>query len=284
MTGPATQIDSLAQLFTGLLLLGFVIAGMVVLIIGYRYYHRRPLHHPKIDGPLLRRPWQGGDVLLIILFYIVINVGTYQLYNLIGFPEDDPESRMASQLAATIVLQTAGLAFILWLAIRHRGGWRKAFGNERARSLPPLWLATVIYLAIWPVQLLATPLYHWILRMLDVSIDIQESLVILKTTDSPAVLAMLGVMALIIAPITEELFFRGILLPVFRRRMGGWPAILLSSLVFALIHFHLPSIAGLFIVSIACCLAALWGKSVVPAIWVHALFNIFNTLLVLAWH
>ncbi len=283
VTVPDVEIHSTAQVITGLILIGFVIAGTAALFHGRRYYRRRPLNHPEVDGPLVRRPWQGIDVLLIMLFYIVTHVGAYRLYSLVEPVVDDPESSMAVQLSLAAALQLGGLAFILWLAIRHRGGWRKAFGRERGRPLSPLWLAAVIYLAIWPVQLVATPLYHGLLRMLKISVDMQESLIILTTTDSPIVLAALLFMALIVAPVAEELFFRGILLPVFRRRLGIWPAVILSSLVFALIHFHIPSFTGLFIVAIACSLAALWGKSVVPAIWLHALFNTVNTLLVLTW-
>jgi membrane protease YdiL (CAAX protease family) len=44
--------------------------------------------------------------------------------------------------------------------------------------------------------------------------------------------------SVLVAPIVEELFFRGYLLNLWRARWGTWVAILLSSLVFGLFHFE----------------------------------------------
>ena len=283
MTGPELEVPSIPQIVISLILLGFLISGTIVLVMGRRYYRNRPLHHPEVDHPLRMRPWQGRDILLIILFYIAIHALLPALLSPAGFMDDDPQPLRPGVLWLNIALQIAGLAFILWLAASRHGGWRTAFGAQSEQALPPLRLAAIIYLALWPVQAIATPLYHGLLRLLDVTIDLQEPLYMLMESDSAAVIAGLLFLALVLAPVVEELFFRGILLPVFRRRLGIWPAIIISSLIFALIHFHIPSFAGLFIVSVACCLAAIWGRSVAPAIWLHAVFNAINTLLVLTW-
>ena len=47
-------------------------------------------------------------------------------------------------------------------------------------------------------------------------------------------------MAVIVAPVAEEMIFRGYFYGVIRRYGGRIPAILISSLLFAAIHVHLP--------------------------------------------
>lgn len=59
-------------------------------------------------------------------------------------------------------------------------------------------------------------------------------------------LALLG----IVAPICEEIFFRGILQSSLERRIGAWPAIIITAVLFALLHStsfypHLLLVLGL---------------------------------------
>lgn len=43
-------------------------------------------------------------------------------------------------------------------------------------------------------------------------------------------------MAVVFAPVAEELFFRGMLYPAFAKRLGVWSAIVVTALLFALLH------------------------------------------------
>jgi membrane protease YdiL (CAAX protease family) len=49
-----------------------------------------------------------------------------------------------------------------------------------------------------------------------------------------------------------------------------------SSLIFAVIHLHVPAIAPLFIVALACALAYMYTRSLVVPIVMHASFNALN--------
>lgn len=49
------------------------------------------------------------------------------------------------------------------------------------------------------------------------------------------------VLTLLVAPLLEELLFRGLLYPLLRGVFGRWPAIVADALLFALAHGHLPS-------------------------------------------
>ena len=49
--------------------------------------------------------------------------------------------------------------------------------------------------------------------------------------------AFLVLLAVVIAPISEELFFRGVLFRTVRDRHGFWPAALASAIPFGLVHY-----------------------------------------------
>jgi len=54
--------------------------------------------------------------------------------------------------------------------------------------------------------------------------------------DTTASLSLVGVSAVALAPVCEELAFRGFLQPLLQQSLGHWPAILLTALPFALMH------------------------------------------------
>lgn len=64
--------------------------------------------------------------------------------------------------------------------------------------------------------------------------------------------AVVGLGAGILAPIAEEFYFRGLLQGWLRQRMGGFGAVLISSLLFGLAHFDSPGVAmSAFIMGLA---------------------------------
>jgi membrane protease YdiL (CAAX protease family) len=88
------------------------------------------------------------------------------------------------------------------------------------------------------------------------------------------------VFAIVIAPIVEEGFFRGILLPLCSRQWGALAGILVSSLIFALLHSHLGTFAALFSLSVGLSLAYAYTRTIAVPILLHIFFNAFNLLLV----
>ena len=80
-------------------------------------------------------------------------------------------------------------------------------------------------------------------------------------------------MAVIVAPVAEEIVFRGYIYGVIRRYGGRFPALLTSSLLFAAIHVHLPSMLGLGILAIILCLLYERTGSLWAPITMHACFN-----------
>lgn len=95
-------------------------------------------------------------------------------------------------------------------------------------------------------------------------------------------LAVLAV-AVVAAPVTEELIFRGCLYGMARARWGRPAGILLTSLVFAAIHGHAPSFAGLTILAVGLALVYERCGSLWAPILLHAGFNALTIVLAIFW-
>jgi membrane protease YdiL (CAAX protease family) len=76
----------------------------------------------------------------------------------------------------------------------------------------------------------------------------------------------------VLAPFTEELVFRGILLNLWRRRWGAGRAVLFSSIAFGTFHFQyavFATVAGIFLALVYLKYRSLW-----PGTLLHSLYNL----------
>ena len=92
---------------------------------------------------------------------------------------------------------------------------------------------------------------------------------------NPVYLSLLFITIVIIAPITEELAFRGLILDYLNHNYGKWPAIIVSSILFGVIHIIPAAIVvatfgGLLYGWLRIKTDSLW-----PGILCHSLWNSF---------
>ena len=79
--------------------------------------------------------------------------------------------------------------------------------------------------------------------------------------------------ALLIAPIVEETLFRGILYPILRRRVGAWIAMVISTLLFALLHGNLVQAVAVIPLGLLLAVVAERTHRVWPCVVVHMSHN-----------
>ena len=75
------------------------------------------------------------------------------------------------------------------------------------------------------------------------------------------------------APISEDILFRGYLFGKLRKYAPLWLSVLLTSLLFVLVHFQLNVSIDVFALSIVLCLLRVYTKSLWASILLHALKN-----------
>ncbi len=102
---------------------------------------------------------------------------------------------------------------------------------------------------------------------------VQDTVRLLQKETDPAILGLMALAAVIIAPLCEEIVFRGYLYPVMKRFSGPWIAAICSGLIFAAAHGSLAALLPLAIFGFV--LAVLYEKT--GSIWapmaVHFCFN-----------
>jgi membrane protease YdiL (CAAX protease family) len=77
----------------------------------------------------------------------------------------------------------------------------------------------------------------------------------------------------VVAPVVEELFFRGLVLRSLERRVGTAWAVVGSAVAFGLAHFELLQLPALVGVGVVCGVLAVRTGRLGPGIFVHAAFN-----------
>ncbi|HEU5115384.1 MAG TPA: CPBP family intramembrane glutamic endopeptidase, partial [Isosphaeraceae bacterium] len=257
-------------------------------------------------------PWGAGSLGAVVLVYLAIQSGSY-----LGFLEfrarglvpgpalaTDEPLRASDQLVLMTGINIQALILIPWLLYFLCGARPRDFGLENRQQvfrdaqtgfLAFLLATPVIYLAFFLAQLLWSPENHFIFESLKQGLD-------------PLLAVLAIVSAVVTAPASEELFFRGLLLgwlvragsqprgarpPLTEdqerfsqsdrsRRLSAWVANVLTSLVFASLHAaQWPAPVPLFVLSLV--LGWLYlrsGRLVAP--WaLHTAFNALSTICML---
>jgi len=192
-------------------------------------------------------------------------------------PLFDEHQKPLLQLISTLIIYGGTLGAIV-LINRMRGGtWASAYGmgHQQQRTLV---LAPVLYLTFIPVFLVISGAYHLLLEQIfGLELEMQDAAKLILQESSWMKLAFI-LLAVAGAPLYEEILFRGLLFPFLAQRTGTPVAILLVSLLFALLHFHLASFVPLGLLSAVLCLVYWRTGSLWPCIGLHAIFNAVSIL------
>jgi membrane protease YdiL (CAAX protease family) len=202
------------------------------------------------------------------------------------------EPRALSEEAEAIyVLITTGLVSLIALFIvlaivdRHFVRTFRGFGLK-FRTLRRDFLKGALRLAfVYPVILIMLGIIvligqhfygpHW-------EIEKHEELEVLsKFSDWPFRILVIF-MTVVVAPIFEEMLFRGLIQTMFRNYVGPWIAICGTAILFAAAHANVEHMPALFCLAVALGYAYERSGSIFQSMSMHALFNgiaIFLTIL-----
>lgn len=224
------------------------------------------------------QPWGVRPWLLPLLTLIVIVV----VANVIGvaaFGSQHGPARTWGGIAVTFLAELALLVLLLLIGepiARRGGGWRRTFGLSWPRRTDWLpWLIGIGFLIVGRlvVGLLAAIFSH--------GSALAQANNVRLAHPSLAEVLVLAVPLVILAPVTEELMFRGMILRTFLRRMPFWPAAVLSTLLFGLAHtYEVATFAGAATLAasvgvlgmVNCFLVRITGR-LTPGMMLHATAN-----------
>ncbi|MGP1664410.1 MAG: lysostaphin resistance A-like protein [Rhodanobacter sp.] len=222
---------------------------------------------------------------------IAIAVGFWLgLRNGLNHTSDDLTQQIVATLAqpdmqaAAVMLSVCGAAVpMLWLTRRK---WRQLWRMPQAPGFgfvapTRAWF----YLAAIAVGLGSALIGGWLSEWLAHGQEISQDVKELGTNASPAVSVALALIVVTLGPLVEELLFRGVLLSALLRHLGTLWAVLVCSLLFALIHlpglnFLWYAVPNLFLLALALAWLRLHSRSIWPSVLAHSTNNL---LAVSAW-
>src|SRR5262249_29863760 len=145
----------------------------------------------------------------------------------------------------------------------------KSFGSAMIRGV-------ILLLALLPLVWFVAGTSEVICEKLRLPVEPQDMAQLFLGSNSLSTRVAIAVMAIVAAPLFEELFFRGLTYPPLKQKLGVVPAVLLTSLAFAGIHFHALSFLPLTALAIGFTLAyEVTGNLAVPVV-IHSLFNLMT--------
>ena len=167
-------------------------------------------------------------------------------------------------LALFIVFVVAGFLKLRGIDIDSLGGFSRT-SLKRALST-----AVVLLLAAAPLILFAEALTQ---NAFGSGSSRQEIVDLFNSSRTIEQRVMIIVLAVVVAPISEEFIFRFFIYGVVRRYFGIAIGLVFNALLFAAAHNHLPSAVPLFVLGSCFTLAYEWSGSILVCMAMHALFN-----------
>ena len=165
------------------------------------------------------------------------------------------------------------VAAILALLIARGVSLPVIFGLKRVGLLRAIGTAAGLVLLLLPLFMLVTAIAY---QFLDGHAEPQELVKVYQhaaKTGKSDIIWQVFVAAVVIAPITEELLFRGYFYAVLKRVAGPVPAALGISLLFGAVHNNALGLPGLTILALGLTLAYEWSGSILVPMFMHACFN-----------
>lgn len=286
----ATVLAPLAGLL-GLFFLGGLVADLWLLINLRRFRSKWREQTERLRA----RPWTWQDAAMLTLAALVLSQIAILLTGLqaqVLGQGTDPSGQGTDPSAMTLLLHTswvpAGLLGLIFSLLRARGiSWGQAFGMEgqslRSSLRDALLPAALALFSLFPPLVACTLTAQFVLSKLGVAVESQEAVKFLTDSANPLGLRIyLGVAAVGIAPLIEEICFRGIILPAVSSHSRPWLAIMSVSIVFATIHFNAASFAPLLCLAASLSLSYIYSGTIITSVLIHATFNFMSILVLIA--
>jgi membrane protease YdiL (CAAX protease family) len=178
-----------------------------------------------------------------------------------------------------MVLIVMGQAVLL---LENRRTAQEQFGLDRLTGAQLVKWSILICGAVIVVIAPVMQLFQLTFDALHLAHPEQESVEVFRQVKGASRIIDFLIQAVLIAPIIEELFFRGFLLTYLKTHLTTWAAILLSAAIFALAHQNLDSVLPLWVLGIVLGVAYEHTGSILLPMGIHACFNLTTGLTLLA--
>lgn len=214
-------------------------------------------------------PWRAGRAIAatVVIFFVGQAVAA-AIVGMVGGSELAPEGVPGVLMLWLLVSQAAMVGLVI--------GAAGLFGGRRQEvlQLRPVERGTLLVgsATLAMALLLGTlnALLYWLVGN-DVMADLRPYFGLIQSDAWPLAALAIGIGA----PLMEELTFRGFLLSALAQRLGFWPAALVTTTVWAGLHwgYSLAGLAEVFFIGMFFSWLLWRTGSLLPALACHALYN-----------
>jgi len=177
--------------------------------------------------------------------------------------------------------------FYLVVLLVMRSLARRSLARRRGHALfasylPSIGIRPILYAALSGISLAGVYLILALILALSLPSLFRDIPMLREVPQSFGQFAVFGLLAVTIVPLTEELYWRGLVLDCLQRKLAPWVSALITALLFSFSHalfLVLPGIAGWTATAAVAgfgLLAAFWVQrthSLRPAVAAHASYN-----------
>lgn len=231
--------------------------------------------------------WVNFGIFICTLVVTIVAIQTFTVTLFFGEssgPDSPRELTPWLAVAGVLLLQLPMLAVFYALRRFYPAQFAGRLNDVDLAPASAFKQALLLFIRYLPLVWLTALLWGGLLGALEAAgliegVEPQELVFLFQSGGDPLPVGLLVVLAVVLAPIAEEIIFRGCLYRFLKSQTTRLPAQLISGSLFALMHANLFSFIPLVVVGVL--LARVYertGNLLVP-IWFHAFFNGFSLLM-----
>ena len=226
--------------------------------------------------------WTGFDVIGIAVIFLIAMVVCWGVATVVAsmLPafQHTPAREIAKMPLVGIGAQTAAyvVVFLYMIRVLRQRSGEPAFIAIQWNSR----LGTVV-MGVFGGLVLAT-----LIQLTQLFLPVPKSLPIDTLFKTPLIAYVVSVFSVLVAPLLEEMYFRGLMFPSLREALNEWPAILITAGAFTFVHgsqlgYAWAALVPMFVVGLVLTWVRAQLKSVAASWTMHVTYN--ATLVVAAW-
>lgn len=221
-------------------------------------------------------PFDFGLFVCFVLMGAFLLSGVFvSIYGHLSGDEADFES-LPFVIASGLGLQFSSV--LAWLLFRFFVPYENENQPEGFRKSVTIGAAgfLCVYLALIPTMLL----WKTVLDALNFEYEYQLPVLLVQNGGTAIEMGLMALLIVVVAPICEEIVYRGFLFRYLNKRVSTRLAIAISSGIFASMHMNLYSFLPLFVLGAALCTVYKLSGNIVSSITIHVLFNLLNLVMI----
>ncbi len=233
------------------------------------------------------RPAWSLDALIQLMMGVLVCLSLGVIINHLALSKEElatSEGRFFGFMIQTSVLHLGTFLCIGHFLRLHQSNWGNGFGLTHIGIRKTAGLAIGAALIATPIAMVLQQLVAHAMMSVNVEPRAQEVVKTLEQTIHWGQQLYFAFVALVMAPVIEELIFRGILYPAIRQRGCPRAALWISALLFAFTHANVMTFIPLtFLALVLTWLYERTGNILAPIV-AHGTFNGINFFLVIYQH